>query len=451
MDITNRVSPVAVPAWTIVTPTTRLAIVREGRIVGGSARTAGASETMLGTSPSQGSRRVGAQRDPVTALVTGAHLRSVVAGVRGLGRAGIRVVALAPSWHAAGLLSRHVCAAAVGPDVLADPSAFAARVVELCTEHDPAVVYPGREAEIDALTDGRARLRSVRLAYGDAEGVNAVRDKRRLSDLAAEAGLRTPTTLSIATAEELRGVPPVTPCVLKSVRSGARPGSTRLLSSSSDVASFLASAPPDEPLLVQERVRGRLRAVALVVDEEGRVAARFEQLARRIFPVDVGISCEAVSVEPDEGLTARCADLLRRAGFSGLAHFQFLDNSAGPRLIDVNPRFYGSLPLALAAGVNLPAAWHAVATGQVTPRPGEYRVGVTYRWLEADVVAAGKGDVRRLLRRVPPPRVGAVWARDDPLPAVVLGVEATAVRLGNLARRFLLDRRAVAASREPRD
>ena len=51
-------------------------------------------------------------------------------------------------------------------------------------------------------------------------------------------------------------------------------------------------------------------------------------------------------------------------GFGGLAQLQFVQAPGGaPALIDVNPRFYGSLPLALACGVNLPDAWHALVSG----------------------------------------------------------------------------------------
>jgi len=361
----------------------------------------------------------------------------VVAGVRGLGRAGVPVVALGPSWHAAGLRSRYVGTPAIGPDAVAAPSGFAARVAELSAAHGPVVVYPGQEAAIDALIDGRAGA-SVRLAYGSEDGLIVIRDKGQLPDLAAAAGLRTPATLTLATAGELRASPPAVPCVFKPVRPGGSLRSTALLTSPDATAALLAGLPPDEPLLVQERVHGPLRALALVVDRDGRVEARFEQIARRTFPVQAGISSEAVSVVPDDRLTARAADMLGRAGFSGLAQLQFVESSSGPRLIDVNPRFYGSLPLALAAGVNLPAAWHAVATGRVWSQPREYRVGVTFRWLESDLVAAAKGDVRVrvLLRRVPAPRVGAVWARDDPLPAVVLGTETAVRRLGKLARHL---------------
>jgi hypothetical protein len=96
----------------------------------------------------------------------------------------------------------------------------------------------------------------------------------------------------------------------------------------------------------------------------------------------------------------------------------------GPLLIDINLRFYGTMPLALACGVNLPAAWHAVATGAPLPSPAPYAVGVRYRRLEADLAAASHGAPRRLLRRTPGPKIGATWAPDDPLAGAMVSVDS---------------------------
>lgn len=388
------------------------------------------------TTHPHGSGVVGGRVADVTAVVTDVHLRSVLAGVRGLGRAGIPVVALAPRWHSAGRVSRYVRASRVGADSVSAPAAFASSVMELCARHAPAVVYPGCEAAIDALLVAAPDDGSLPLAYGDTSGLAHIRDKARLPQLAAAVGLETPRTLVEGTAEELRRDPPVGPCVIKPVRPGGTAPSATRAETAEDVMSLLARLPADEPLLVQERVSGRLRALSLVVDRDGRVAGRFEQIAHRTFPADMGISSRAVSVAPDEGLVSRSAHLLRLAGFSGLAQLQFVDSATGPRLIDVNPRFYGSLPLALAAGANLPAAWHAVATGRPDRAPAPYRVGVTYRWFESDLIAAAKGDVGRAFRRPPRPRVGAVWATDDPLPGLVMGAGRLRHRFGGLARRL---------------
>ena len=101
-------------------------------------------------------------------------------------------------------------------------------------------------------------------------------------------------------------------------------------------------------------------------------------------------------------------------------------------MLDVNPRFYTSLPLALACGVNLPGAWHAVVVGDPPPSPGPYRLGVGYRWLEGEMTAAVRLRKPSLLPACGR-RVGAMWARDDPLASTLLGVEAALVR----ARRRL--------------
>jgi hypothetical protein len=65
------------------------------------------------------------------ALVTDAHLRSVVAGMRALGRAGIDVLAVAPSRWAAGLWSRYAMSRFVRPDVCEHPDAFLDALAEL--------------------------------------------------------------------------------------------------------------------------------------------------------------------------------------------------------------------------------------------------------------------------------------------------------------------------------
>ena len=54
----------------------------------------------------------------IDALVPDAHLNAAVAGIRGLGLGGMRVMALGPSWTSPGLWSRHTAARAVGPSVV---------------------------------------------------------------------------------------------------------------------------------------------------------------------------------------------------------------------------------------------------------------------------------------------------------------------------------------------
>src|SRR5439155_14770438 len=57
---------------------------------------------------------------------------------------------------------------------------------------------------------------------------------------------------------------------------------------------------------------------------------------------------------------------------------------AGPYLLDLNPRSFASLALALEAGVNLIGLYCDLLMGEA-PTVARARPGVFYRWLDADV------------------------------------------------------------------
>lgn len=366
----------------------------------------------------------------MVALVTDVHIRSAVAGLRALGRAGIDTIALAPTRGGAGLVSRFATVRAVGPDPVDDSAGFAHSIGQLAAEHGQLVVYPGREAAIDPLFDHADFLgQGVTLPYPGREALEVLRDKRRLAALAADAGLSTPEIFFEGTASEVRDAGVTLPAVVKPVGPGGAIGSARVVESETELERLLGGLPAHEPLLVQERSSGGLLALGMVVARDGSTVARIQQAATHTWPSNAGSSSLAVSTAPDEELVARAASMLASAGYWGLAQLQFVEDRRVPKLIDVNPRFYGSLPLALASGVNLPAAWHSVVLDRPHGPPSPYREGVTYRWMEADLIAALRGTPARLLRRAPHPQTGAWWARDDPLPAVALGVDAIWKRL----------------------
>ncbi len=350
------------------------------------------------------------------ALVTAAHVPSSVSGLRALGRAGLRVVAVGPHRRSPGLWSRYAAARALSPDPILDPDGFRVRIAELAERYGPLVVYPGQDEELRILTAPGVRLpEHARLPYPGSESVAALNDKGRLAELAAAVGLATPRTLRAGRAGELVGGELPNGAVVKPAQAGGVFPDVSVAESDQKLRELLATVPAGEELILQERLQGRLMALTVVVGRDGALVRRFQQLATRTWPEDVGISSLAVGVEPDEELAEAAASLLASAGYWGLAQLQFIDTTDGPRLIDVNTRYYGSIALALASGVDLPLAWHEVALDRPAGKPKPYRVGVTYRWLEADVIAAMRGAKGRLFARPRRPRVGPMWARDDPV------------------------------------
>src|SRR4051794_18275264 len=369
----------------------------------------------------------------VDALVTDAHSRAGVAGIRALGRAGLRVVALAGSRGAAGLRSRYTSVSAVGPPA-GEGAPFMARIGELARAHGPLVVFPGQEQALDPLADHMHELPAEAIVpYPGPEPLRALRHKPSLEALVRQADLVVPDLLADGLAGELAAAPPPAPCVVKSPGLSDALPVAKICETAAELHALLESLPPEEHVIVQERASGPLVGLALVVDRDGTVVSRFQQEAELLWPMGAGGSRRAVSVAPDPELVASAARLLAETGFWGLAQMQFMNARRGAALIDVNPRFYGSLPLASAAGANLAGAWYAVALGE-PPSPEEpYRVGVSYRWLEGEIAAAFNGARRELLARATRPRSGAMWASDDPVPSAMLAAEAAWVRV---ARRL---------------
>ena len=370
------------------------------------------------------------------ALVTDANERAVVAGLRGLGMSGLRVTALAPGRSAAGLWSRFTADRRVGPDPAVDPSGFAEEVAGLARANGPMVVYPGREEAIEALLgDWELMPPEAVLPYPAPNPLRAIRDKTRLPELAAAAGLRAPRTLAVTTAGALLASAPPLPSIVKPGAPVGRLKTAHLVRSDTELRSLFRrrTVGEGEPVLVQEWIQGPLLSLEIVIGQDGRTVGRFQQLSDRTWPATAGSVAFATSVEPDDELVRGSAGMLARAGYWGLAQLDFVATDGGPVLVDVNPRFYSCLPLAVACGVNLPAAWHAVTLDRPFACPDAYPTGVSFRWLEGDLVAATRGFPRRLASRAPPPRVGAMWASGDPVPAVLMAAGAIGSRLRRLS------------------
>ena len=198
-------------------------------------------------------------------------------------------------------------------------------------------------------------------------------------------------------------------------------GSVRYVSSMQQVKAAIEALPGRE-ILVQPYIPGTLVSVS-GVSWEGDLVCALHQRAIRIWPVPAGVSSYAETIPPDAKLEQGVARLVRATGWSGLFQAQFIRDPRGEHyLIDFNPRIYGSLALAVAAGLNLPAIWVDLLLGR-RPRVGGYRVGTRFRQEEKDLRAlarmlANGSERRSALRGLMPQRdtTHAVFSLRDPMP-----------------------------------
>jgi predicted ATP-grasp superfamily ATP-dependent carboligase len=115
---------------------------------------------------------------------------------------------------------------------------------------------------------------------------------------------------------------------------------------------------------------------------DGELKAQFAHQRLSEKPPSGGVSVYRESVSIDEGLRDLSRALLDRFGWRGVAMVEYKRDSATgqPYLMEVNGRFWGSLQLAIDAGVDFPRILVASALGDRTEEMPSYRVGVRSRW-----------------------------------------------------------------------
>jgi predicted ATP-grasp superfamily ATP-dependent carboligase len=152
--------------------------------------------------------------------------------------------------------------------------------------------------------------------------------------------------------------------------------------------------------LVQEYIPGYGEAVFLLT-ERGEPRVRFAHQRLREKPPTGGQSVLRVSIAPDPELLDWSERLLADLDWSGPAMVEFRRAPDGQAaLMEINPRLWGSVQLAIDAGVDFPSLLVDLFLGRA-PTVVEPRLGVRTRWLLGDLdhllICLRHADVRREL------------------------------------------------------
>ncbi len=379
-------------------------------------------------------------------LITDGDERAALSLVRSFGRQGHEVDLVAPHPRPLAAASRYCRHVHTGPSPF-DPASFVDHVAAVVRDRQLDVVLPVTEAAALALLPGAARdrLRPAVVPYPEFERFRTVCDKQAVLGAARAEGVAVPEQLVIE-GPMIRDVETVNlrfPLVIKPARSVSGSPGHRLkltVSHADDLAELksILDAMPREgyPVLIQRRIVGPGLGVFLLVWED-TIRAEFGHRRLREKPPAGGVSVYSESVSLDPGLRDQSLRLLRRLGWQGIAMVEFkVDQESGtPYLMEINGRFWGSLQLALDAGVDFPNLLLDCLAGRTFGIP-PYQTGIRLRWWWGDVdhlLARLRHSRRRL--HLPPDTPGRArvvtdfltlrrgdrwetWRRDDPRPFV---------------------------------
>jgi predicted ATP-grasp superfamily ATP-dependent carboligase len=329
--------------------------------------------------------------------ITDGEQRAALALTRSLGRAGHHVIVLSTRAHSLAGSSRFAAERCVVSDPLSAPAAYLEDVRSVLRSRSVDILLPVSEASLRAILPQSEALAPSLIPFAPDRTFRDASDKSLVLAAAARLGIPTPRQIVLRRrGEEERSIVQARlrfPLAVKPTRSvSERPSSGRrqgtlYVGSPADFDAVIGNLDDASfPLLVQERIIGPGIGVFVLL-WNGTLHAAFAHRRIREKPPSGGVSVLSESMPLDPELLARSIALLREFDWAGVAMVEYkVDEKSGtPYLMEVNGRFWGSLQLAVDAGVDFPKILLAAAAGDCSPAVVDYVVGRRLRWEWGDV------------------------------------------------------------------
>lgn len=330
-------------------------------------------------------------------IVTDGNERSALAVTRSLGRRGIPVFVGAETSTSLAGVSRYCRESFVSPSPWASPDEFRACLHERAKRWGARVVFPMTDLAVEILGEFEQRPgEAIVLPIPSLDQYRALSNKYQLMESAKRQGVPIPDTIFVPDGDVEKALPQIDrwPIVVKPGRSlikvqGRWQKTSVLYARHADELKKLYREVRclKEPSLVQARVVGEGQGVFGLFDR-GKPVTVFAHRRLRERPPSGGVSVLRESMGLYQPITDYALRVVQSTEWHGVAMVEFkVDTKSGvPYLMEVNGRFWGSLQLAIDAGVDFPWLLYQLATtGAVQHSAGSYEVGIRSRWWIGDL------------------------------------------------------------------
>jgi carbamoyl-phosphate synthase large subunit len=229
---------------------------------------------------------------------------------------------------------------------------------DACTARRIEMLLPTVDAELFPVAAAHARFETIgiTLPISPAECLRICRDKHLLLDrVKGKVPVPDYEPLTQESADRIDSFPRF----VKPRQGAGSRGVAKI-----DRREDLGKHPKDGSVMLQEYLPGKEFSVDVYVRRNGVVVAA---VPRERMKVDSGIAIASRTVDSPEVIQAaiRTAEII---GIRGVANVQFKRAADGVfKLLEVNPRFPGTLPLTAAAGVDIPKLMVDEAMGRPMP------------------------------------------------------------------------------------
>ncbi|GBC60933.1 hypothetical protein DENIS_1893 [Desulfonema ishimotonii] len=372
------------------------------------------------------------KNNPYSVLVLDGQWRQALSVTRALGRRGVRVIVGDSSKIALARFSRYCAESVTYPEPVAHPDEFTAFLLDFVRHEKVDMVIPASEPTVELLARYKSAFEPFTcIPLADYDTVLKTLDKSLTFQAMAEAGISCPETWVIRDESEIGPLADTLPfpVIIKPRRATGSLG-FRKVASKERFAEIYREVHRTFPFpIVQEFIpagRGKY-SVGIIFDRAGGVKAAFVHKYLRELPCDAGVGTFSCSVR-DKTLTDYGIRVLRALSWYGIAEVELkVDPRDGlPKLMEVNPRFWGMSDIAIRSGMDLPWLLFSMAVLDDRTPCTEYREGQYLRWLlPGDILHYISNPDRReiagdFFRFFDRNTEYYIFSEDDPMP--ILGV-----------------------------
>ncbi|KYK21972.1 hypothetical protein AYK24_02925 [Thermoplasmatales archaeon SG8-52-4] len=322
-------------------------------------------------------------------LITDAQFKASLAVIRSLGKRNIRITAGSEIKSALGLFSKYCKKKIIYPNPRTNTAQFLKYIQNIVKKEDFDCIIPFHTYTTFLLYKYKDMfIDYTKIPPPDFNIFIKAYDKKRLLKIASTNNIYCPKTYFSDDINELKTQIKQYPIIIKpSIRHGVQIAKCK--NSKELKENYTKMNDRYGPCIVQEYIpNGDELGVYTLFDYNSNPIALTVQKRVRTITNDGGISTYRVTVK-NQNLVNISFKLLKKLKWSGVAMIEFrIDKRDGiPKLMEINPRFWGSLQLSIFSGVDFPYLLYNLIINKDIPSSLYFKDGVQCRWLVGDITS----------------------------------------------------------------
>jgi predicted ATP-grasp superfamily ATP-dependent carboligase len=321
-------------------------------------------------------------------LVTNGDGHIALSVIRSLGRKGLQITSGSEWENILSSHSRYNCHSFTYPSPLSDENGFIDRLVEMVEGGEFEVIFPADWDTLLPISKHRKKLEPHTLVPMPSHDViERINNKAEVMRIAQKAGIPCPKTffeLTPENAEEIQNELSY-PLVVKPHIGAGSDGLSIVNNPDQLESEYRKCLEKYGPTLIQEYIHGTPYIFSGLFNRDSEARRVCVQKKIREYPITGGPTCAGETVWRDD-LLEYSIRLFKAFGYFGFASTDHIVDKRDnlPKVLEINPRFFGSIAIPIAAGVDYPYDFYRILMDGDIETKLEYKIGVMGRELLID-------------------------------------------------------------------